>query len=122
MQHLTRKLLLICLMLWLPLQGYAATTMPFCQQGKGDQHASHQMTQPAQDDQSTPADPLQHHGKANTACDNCSLCHMCSAMALPLFATQANIKPDHVYALPSQASFSPFFPEQTQRPPLVLPV
>ncbi len=119
MQHLTRKLLLICLMLWLPLQGYAATVMPFCQHGKQDQHASHQM---AQDDQGAPTANDQHHGSSNTPCDNCALCHLCSAMALPSFAAQLPIKPDNFFAVPSQAAYSPIFLEQPQRPPLDLAV
>ena len=122
MQHLTRKFLLICLMLWLPLQGYAATTMPFCQQGTHDQKTHHQMSAMAQDGQATNAGHDQHNGKANTACDGCTLCHMCSAMALPLFAAQAHIKPDNLYTIPAQAAFNPHFPEQLQRPPLAHPV
>lgn len=117
MRLLTRKLLLICLMLWLPLQGYAATVMPFCAHSKHDQHASHQMSLQAHDDQSAHD---QHHGTSNAPCDNCSLCHLCSAMALPLFAEQAKIKPDTLFSIPPQAAFSPFFPEQPQRPPLAL--
>jgi len=110
-------------MLWLPLQGYAATMMPFCQHGKHNHHAAHQMAQAAQIDQDAHTGHHQHTSKASTSCDDCSLCHMCSAIALPLiFAAQANIAPDNLYAIPAQASFSPFFPEQLQRPPLVLPV
>ena len=119
MRLLTRKLLLICLMLWLPLQGYAATVMPFCQHGKQDQHASHQM---AQGDQGAPTAHDQHHDSSNTPCDNCTLCHMCSAMALPSFAAQLPIKPDNFFAVPSLAAYSPIFLEQPQRPPLALAV
>ena len=134
MKHLTRKLLLICLMLWLPLQGYAAATMPFCQhnapksQGpQSNQHAQHQMPQQApeqaqgqaQNGQDPHAGHAQHHGKGSTACDNCTLCHMCSAMALPSFAAPVSVKPTHLFNIPSQVSFSPIFLEQPQRPPLV---
>ena len=118
MQHLTRKLLLICLMLWLPLQGYAATMMPFCARGQHDQQAAHQMQQQAQGKHDAHAGHDQHHGSSNTPCDNCSLCHLCSAMALPSFADQLHIKPDQYFAVPSQAAYSPIFLEQPQRPPL----
>ena len=114
MQHLTRKLLLICLMLWLPLQGYAATMMPFCAHGQNDQQASQQ----GQDVQDAHAGHDQHHGSSNTPCDNCSLCHLCSAMALPSFSAQLPIKPDNFFAIPFQAAYSPIFLEQPQRPPL----
>ena len=124
MQHVTRKLLLICLMLWLPLQGYAATVMPFCAHGQHDQQASHQMHQQMQANPQTNQDAHaghdQHHGSSNTPCDNCSLCHLCSAMALPSFAAQHPIKPDNFFAVPYQTAFSPIFLEQPQRPPLDL--
>ena len=126
MKHLMRKLLLICLMLWLPLQGYAAATMPFCQHNapkSQGQHAQHQMSQQAQaqaqNDQDPHAGHAQHQGKNNTACDNCSLCHMCGAMALPSFAAQVPVKPTQFFNISSQASFSPLFLAQPQRPPLV---
>ena len=106
-------------MLWLPLQGYAAIMMPFCQhQAQDDQHAQHQMTQQAQSEQNSQASHHQHSGQTSTPCDNCSLCHMCSAMALPAFADQVHVKPDHFFAFPAQASYSPIFLEQAQRPPL----
>lgn len=105
-------------MLWLPLQGYAATMMPFCPHKAHDQHAQHSMSQHAQSDQDSHASHhLQHPDQANTH-DDCSLCHMCSAMALPSFADQVHFKPEHFFAIPAQAAYSPIVLEQPQRPPL----
>ena len=121
MQHLTRQFLLIFLMLWLPLVGYAATAMPFCSQDKHQGAMQHPKPALMQDDQGAHVEH-QHSGNAGAACDDCSLCHMCNAMAIPLFSTLSKFKPDNLYAIPSQVSFSPFFPEQLQRPPLALSV
>ena len=116
MSLLMRKFLLFCLMLWLPLQGYASTVMPFCQHAQQGQHSSHQLAQ--QDNPGAPTNHDQHSGKTDTTCDNCSLCQMSSAMALPSFSSQANFQSDHRFAMPDLAAFIPFFPEQPQHPPL----
>ena len=117
-----RKLILIFIMLWLPLQGYAATAMPFCQHNESGQQARHDMMHAAQDDQHSHPSNDQHTAKGGLPCDNCTMCHMCSAIVIPTIAVNLTITPDKHFDIPAPIRFSLVFPEQPQRPPLVLPV
>lgn len=85
-----RRFIVFVLLLWLPLQGMAAVTMPFCRHA-GDSGA----TQPAHDDShaahhahaghedGVPADqvPSDDHG-AGLMCNDCGACHLACAAAL----------------------------------------
>ena len=111
-----RQFVLLCLLLWLPFQGYAATLMPFCshaQQHQQNQEHLHQLPD---------ADHVQKHhspaSDANHACDDCSLCHMCGALALPSLISDLQAVFNQPYGLQAPQGFSPHYPEQPQRPPL----
>ena len=133
MQRL-RSILAILMMLWLPLQGFAAVAMPFCKHGF---HASYMASQSLahtetghvhSSAQSTAGSHRQHTGHANThrhdgspnslACNDCGVCHLACSPAAPL---------SHSAAAPAGAQsfvqFPPtlpplFVPEQRTPPPL----
>jgi len=111
-----RKFILLCLLLWLPLQGYAATLMPFCSHAQ-----QHQMNQEHLHVLPDTDHVQQHHAPssdANHACDDCSLCHMCGALALPSLTSDLQAVQNQVYGLQIQLAYTPHYPEQPQRPPL----
>ncbi|MCU0840144.1 MAG: hypothetical protein MUC79_00300 [Thiobacillaceae bacterium] len=110
------RVVVLFIALWLPLQGFAAPLMPFCQ---------HEPIQPAEampchgvlSDQANEAETGQQAGHSD--CDGCVLCHMAS--------TAAPICPAPVCCpvlggddLPFHNSFyRSHIPEQPGRPPLV---
>jgi len=118
-----RNLILAFIMLWLPLQGFASTSMPLCQHNEQPaQHSHHDMMDGAHEDHQAHHQHDQHPSKSDLPCDNCSMCHMCSAMALPTALTALNIKPVSFSYTPALTRFSQVFPEQPQRPPLALSI
>jgi len=118
-----RKSIVLLLLLWLPLQGFAASGMAFCRheqkqpehhmmQGMhGCCHEQMQMAEP-----SPQPDQHSHHHGAN--CDNCGYCHLSSFTALPAVAPL--FAASRVTRFPSFAIIHPasYIPEQLQRPPL----
>jgi hypothetical protein len=107
--------LVILLVLWLPLQGYAAPMMPFCQHG-------HECASGMDGADGLPCCPdhQSHHDKTPASgCDNCAFCHLCATPA-PLAAELL------VVATPPPArgdlpmfteSFRSHIPEYLWRPP-----
>jgi hypothetical protein len=90
--HSWRKVVIWLVLVWLPVQGYAAGAMPFaCAQHDTanatvtvtvTEHGAHQHAAPA---------AQAHHEAApqaepdhTSACDNCNLCQLCGALALPV--------------------------------------
>lgn len=81
-----RKAIVWLVLLWLPVQGFAAGFMPFAchkhdtgaavSQHDGHHHESHAHHG---HDQAESDDGLSHA----LACDNCTLCQLCGALALP---------------------------------------
>jgi hypothetical protein len=118
MKQLLRKFILGFLLLWLPLQGFAATGMSFCR---------HDHTPP-------PAMQIgmhhDHHGgdcshgqdtpsaSSQTPCDDCGYCHLGGAPALlpTFFGFNDTARFSFEFIFDSHLSL--FFPEQPQRPPL----
>ncbi len=116
MKNALARTLLTFMLVWLPLQAYAAQVMPFCQN-----HHDHAAAL---------AEPPQHEGchghdapsvaKISLACDDCSSCHL---MVQPALLFNPLLLVIHSASAPqpvSIATFSLFFPEQPQRPPLAL--
>ena len=118
-----RRLIAILLMLWFPVQGWAALAMPFCQHGTSDA-AAVEITE------SMAGDHCQHHMDQNDVadqkatssllCDHCTTCHLAHAPVLlhppvslsePIPAQRAESTTAYYYQI---------FPEQPQRPPLTL--
>jgi len=117
-----RKLLLVLIMLWLPLQGALAAVMPLCRHENNTatladasapsaQAACHEMHGAMDADQNTTTSKL--------PCDNCAPCHAgCNA---PIPSVAATIIPDNSssYAISRNSRITLFVPAQPQRPPLV---
>jgi hypothetical protein len=105
-----RRLVLILVLLWLPLQGVAAVLMPFCEQAQpaAAGHAGHHEHQAAD----------QHQPPAPHGCDECGVCHLACAPGMPgaaglLLGWTANGHTGSAPQAPPQ-----FIPDQPHRPPL----
>jgi hypothetical protein len=118
-----RSTIALLMMLWLPLQGFAAVAMPFCQhamQGTmaGAQldarHAAHQHHQPGAMDSSQPT----HSGGALFACNDCGVCHLACTPAAPSSVLRMNSDATYAYTDRIPALPSLFIPEQLHPPPL----
>lgn len=118
MKTFLARLLLAFMLVWLPLQGYAAGAMPFCSHQHGatqsltdvhegchSQHASaHQDTR------------VQHGG----ACDDCFSCHLIAQPALIAESLALGVENNRMFRPPSTIAFTLIFPEQPQHPPLAV--
>lgn len=114
------RFLLAFLLVWLPLQAYAAGSMSYCQR-----HHEHATTLAS-------AEHTVHMGchaqagatdlsaKSLPGCDDCSSCHLFAQPALAVAVLTLQIDVVRTHQAPSASSFSLFFPEQPQRPPLAL--
>ena len=119
MKNTLARFLLAFMLLWLPLQAYAAQTMPFCQNHHG--HA----TALAEAPQHEGCHGQQGHNassisKISLACDDCSSCHAIYQPALLFSPILLGIDAVRAQQPLLAASFSLFFPEQPQRPPLAI--
>ena len=130
-----KTVIVLLISLWLPLQGYGAIAMPFCQQhgmaGAGaahtglsnEQHVGHSDHMTHHDSPGNPAgfSPAEHVGSDVTgglACNDCGACHLACAPAISANAPVLMLIGDAVLE-PSPADSPHFFyPEQLQRPPL----
>ncbi|HTS53006.1 MAG TPA: hypothetical protein VMH26_07015 [Burkholderiales bacterium] len=131
-----RSVLSVLMILWLPLQGLAAHTMPFCKHGHRTPPA--RVTGPAnvhpaaqqvhRDVVSNPHSQPHPAARAGThrhggpsgdlACDDCDVCELACSPAAP--ASPNAVEPAGAQAF---TRFSPtlpplFVPEQRNRPPL----
>ena len=122
-----RRSIVFLLLLWLPLQGVAALTLPFCRHaldagaeqasvGPADaEHAHHAH------DHGTPAvqsRPDNHQG--GLSCNDCGACQLaCAAVMLPapVLGTLAAV-PGRLHAAPPLAPPA-FVPDQPYPPPLI---
>jgi len=118
MKLLLARFMLAFMLLWLPMQGYAAQAMHACQKHHGHAELAMNTQQEGCHGQHNPDHPAQTLVKAKLACDDCSSCHLIAQPALivnPLSLVIDAVKlPQPVF----NVSFLPFFPEQPQRPPL----
>jgi len=117
------------MILWLPLQGYAALAMPFCKHGfHMSEHATAQSPVQVHTGAQGILDSRQHaahaslhqHGGApdSLVCNDCGVCHLACSPTAP--ASPAAVEP---IGAESFVQFSPmlpplFVPEQRTPPPL----
>ena len=133
-----RSILSVLIALWLPLQGYAAVAMPFCQHSTAavsvhPRNADHSLhhhdgrsaevrgnpqgsgSQPGDDRSSQTAVTGEASG---LACNNCGTCHLACAPAIVAIVSVPLLIAGSVLES-APADFPQFFyPEQPQRPPL----
>jgi ferredoxin len=132
-----RSLLAALMILWLPLQGFAAVAMPFCKHGfhaSASEHMTaqslvHAGTQHVHRSAQSTSDSHQHHAahagthdqggsSGSLACNDCGACHLACSPAAPTSASA--VEP---VGAQSFTQFSPtfpplFVPEQRTPPPL----
>jgi ferredoxin len=133
-----RCILSVLIALWLPLQGYAAVAMPFCQHSMGaasthaenfghsrDHHDSHsdRTRGDAQDNDfqsaETGSPQTAAMGEASgLACNNCGACHLACAPAIVAIMSVPLLIADSVLESALVDSPQRFYPEQPQHPPL----
>lgn len=118
MKLLLARFLLAFMLAWLPLQGYAVGAMSTCQ-GHHDHAAAMETTQhEGCHGEHGAVTHTPSFAKANLACDDCASCHLVAQPALmvsPLSLGVDAVKPRQPNF---SVTFSLFFPEQPQRPPL----
>jgi ferredoxin len=130
-----KTVIVLLISLWLPVQGYGAIAMPFCQQhgmaGAGashtgashEQHAGHSDHMAHHDSPSDAAgiSHAEHAGDdaaSSLTCNNCGACHLACSPAISAISSIAVLTGRSVLE-PSPADSPHFFyPEQLQRPPL----
>ena len=120
-----RTFVLSVVVLWLPVQGFAAIAMPFCQHALG--HSSAAQTNGTHGDHNQ---HNHHHEKASgnsdqsngppigLSCNDCGSCHLACAPVVPCAALALVSSWGHVYNPLLPASDSLFIPEQLKPPPL----
>lgn len=117
----------VLIALWLPLQGYAAVAMPFCQHSMAGTSGA-----PTSADHAhlTDAHAGMHHDDTGDpqasvvneagglACDNCGACHLACAPAIFALVSVSLLVAGSVFESALTDSPHIFYPEQPQRPPL----
>lgn len=119
-----RKAIIWLVLLWLPVQGFAAGFMPFAchkhdtassalSQHDGHHHESHAHHS---HDQAESDDGLSHA----LACDNCNLCQLCGALALPAAALKDHAPLSSGVDATMTPRLQSFIPALPHRPPRAL--
>jgi hypothetical protein len=131
---LRRTLVSLLMIFWLPVQGYAAIAMPFCQhalhgapvghisvaaaQGVGHgnipDHAHHSAV--SSSERVSPAGNHQHSPAID--CNDCGVCHLACSLAMVSVRYEPAAPQRERFALISPAVPPLFVPEQPKRPPL----
>ncbi|HUW50601.1 MAG TPA: hypothetical protein VMV75_06265 [Sulfuricella sp.] len=119
MKQLLHKFILGFLLLWLPLQGFAATGMSFCRHDHTPPHAMQTgMHHDHNGGDCSHGQDAPSASSSQTQCDDCGYCHLGGAPALlpALFGLNNTAGFSFKFAFDSHLQL--FFPEQPQRPPL----
>lgn len=113
------RLLLAFMLVWLPLQGYAAEAMSMCQRhhDRADMHENipHEG---CHGDHVSSAETPTSSIPSNLDCDDCASCHL---IAQPALIVESLVPALDIIRLQQpifSVTFTLFFPEQPQRPPL----
>ena len=120
------------MILWLPLQGYAALAMPFCKHGfhvSASEHATaqspvhiHREAQNASDSHRHHATHagLHHHGgsEGSLTCNDCGVCHLACSPVAPTSPSVGESVGTQSFTQFSPTFPPPFVPEQRTPPPL----
>jgi ferredoxin len=117
-----RSVLALLMMLWLPLQGFAAMAMPICPHALGHaaasapanhahmhhSHAGHHESRAPASDQQT-----------DSNCVKCGACHLACTPAAPAWLMTLRIEAGQRYQLDVPATPALFIPDQPHPPPAV---
>lgn len=131
-----KSILSILISLWLPLQGYAAVAMPFCERSMAtasrlgetaghsehhhDGHAGHKVQADAPSDTAgiSHANHVGNDDVGGLGCNNCGTCHLaCSPAISAVVPVYLSIGGSVLESAPVVAPHF-FYPELLQRPPL----
>jgi hypothetical protein len=111
-----RRLVVLFLLFWLPLQGWGVSVMPFSRPGSLLWMQVEQNDAAAEDMPCCPQHAQHHDGHTQTH-DGCSFCHLAGAPAvlgaLPLFSPLTGTTPLPALTLPSPDDV----PGRLERPP-----
>ncbi len=124
-----RLLLSVLMTLWLPVSGYAAVAMPFCQHGLagGQSHIAPTATLADNDHahhhhhaaNHSPGDAQSQSGHAGSlACNDCGACHLACSPAIVAAVTVQLPYEASVYQPVAAGAAHLFYPEQPLHPPL----
>jgi hypothetical protein len=135
--HPRQSILTAFMIVWLPLQGYAAVAMPFCQHGfrasasqhatahsliqAGTQHVQHGAQSAPETHQQHAAHSGTHHPHdraASLACNDCGVCHLGCSPAAPTSPSAVEPIGTQYFTRFSPTTPSVFVPEQRTPPPL----
>lgn len=119
MKVLLARLLLAFMLVWLPLQGYALEAMSTCQ--RHHDHAAvmeNSAHEGCHGERSATVQPPSFIKSDLAACDDCASCHLIAQPALVVKPLCLGIDAARPQQPPLSVTFSLFFPEQPQRPPL----
>lgn len=121
MKHLLRQFVLAFLLLWLPLQGFAAAGMSFCRHDHTPPAAMQEMDHQAmhQGHDCCPQSDTDA-GSSQNLCDDCGYCHLGAAPALLPTAAALHGEATFSFKFTLHSAFSLFYPEQPHRPPHTL--
>ncbi len=108
--HLHR-LLLLCLMLALPLQGYAAASMLSCALAHGGVPAAVEAATPCHQSAEPEPSPERHD------CAHCAMCMLASALPIPVVAALPADATVRAYGIRPPASMATHLPDGLERPP-----
>jgi len=117
MMHGLRNFILGFLLLWLPLQGFAATGMTFCRHNHTPPVAVQAETQVNHEGHDCGHMQDQTSATPQMQCDDCGNCHLGGAPALLHTLTGLSDSASYAFNFAFDTHFPLFFPEQPQRPP-----
>lgn len=120
-----KSFICVLIALWLPLQGYGAVAMPFCQHDMAgasvspepaSQHHDGHAGMQHDDSGASPSGATDQAG--GLGCNNCGACHLACAPAISAMATVCLLIARPVLQSTRADSAIFFYPEQPQHPPL----
>lgn len=106
------RFLLFCLMLALPLQGFAAATMLSCALGHGSAPATVEAAPACHTEESQPDTPPARHD-----CTHCGVCMHASALPIPVTLALPAVSVPPAYASVPVAILTSHVPDGPERPP-----
>ena len=113
-----RKLLVMCMIVWLPLAGAMAAVMPL------SAPLATASTSNATSSSEVDVSQMPCHGKAQLGktafgqgCSHCVLCHLAGALVMPEMPVVATVVPTHIFHAAPVADHPSFIPELIAPPP-----
>jgi hypothetical protein len=132
--RVSRPIVALLMILWLPLQGVAAVAMPFCKHAfappasagataqtnlhDGTQHAHHGHSGSSSHQHDAADTGAQDREDSGLACNDCGACHLACSPAAPASSAIVGAIDAEGFVQSSPTLPKLFIPEQRNRPPL----